>query len=174
MIRLQIILLLLFFIYCTSSKVHNKEDLIGLTKQELIEKFKIDSATRHPKIDSTLSYFNNKKVIVKIGPPNFEYGSEAKAYYMRTIMNNFNPIRRCYYNVLKYDSTCNGYINISVIVDKDGNVIECKNNESTLGNTDLENCVIDKVTSFKFKLRNATKNTKITYPYQFSLKEKER
>jgi len=96
-------------------------------------------------------------------------GSRSRESIQRVIMQNMSALRYAYNKRLREKPGLSGKINIKFAVDESGGVIFAQLLESTMGDSALEETVVNKVKSLMFeKIDKSGDVTEIIYPFVFS------
>jgi TonB family protein len=115
-----------------------------------------------------------KRGTLKISAPEFVKGGaltggRSKASIMRVVMQNLAALRYAYNKRLREKPGLKGKITVKFAIDEFGKVIFCEVLESTMGDSELETVVVDKVRRWVFeKIDKPGDVTEVVYPFVFS------
>ena len=115
-----------------------------------------------------------KRGTLKISAPDFVKGGaltggRSKASIMRVVMQNLAALRYAYNKRLREKPGLKGKITVKFAIDEFGKVIFCEVLESTMGDSELEATVVDKIKRWVFeKIDKPGDVTEVVYPFVFS------
>ncbi|MFA6032677.1 MAG: AgmX/PglI C-terminal domain-containing protein [Myxococcota bacterium] len=92
-------------------------------------------------------------------------GSLDKELIRRVVQSHRNEIRYCYERALTANPGLWGKISINFIIGAKGDVQSSKVKESTMGNADVENCIAQKVKTWRFPEPKGGGIVVVTYPF---------
>jgi TonB family protein len=115
-----------------------------------------------------------KRGSLKISAPEFLKGGaltggRSKASIMRVVMQNIAALRYAYNKRLREKPGLKGKITVKFAIDEFGKVIFASVVESTMGDSELETIVVDKIKRWVFeKIDKPGDVTEVVYPFVFS------
>ncbi len=86
----------------------------------------------------------------------------------RVVRRHQNEIRYCYERELQRDPNLHGRIAVQWIIDGTGTVARATIQDSTMGNSNVENCIIVRVRRWRFPEPRGGGVVQVTYPWIFS------
>ncbi len=96
-------------------------------------------------------------------------GGRTKASIMRVVVQNMSALRYAYSKRLRDKPGLKGKVTIKFAIDEFGKVIFCQVVESTMGDSDLEASLLDKIKRWVFdKIDKPGDISEVTYPFVFS------
>ncbi len=94
-------------------------------------------------------------------------GGLDKETVQRYIRSKMGQIRWCYKTELQKDRALEGKITVQFFISPSGKVSNSKIQASTLGNANVERCIIDKVTNWRFPSSKQGAGAVVSYPFIF-------
>jgi len=94
-------------------------------------------------------------------------GSLSKEIIRRVIRRNINAVRYCYEKELIKNPALSGKLIVNFIIAADGRVQQARIDSSTIGNKQVEKCIIYAVRRFKFPKPQGGGVVRVNYPFIF-------
>lgn len=94
---------------------------------------------------------------------------ERKSLIMRTIADNYRDLKTCYNDGLKKNSEMKGKVTMGWAMDAQGRVLGAEVQTSQLGNKQVEKCMVDRLSGWRFPSQAKLSGAKdrMTYTFQF-------
>jgi hypothetical protein len=94
-------------------------------------------------------------------------GNLDRAHLEKGIAENFGQIRRCYEERLVKDPDLAGIVEMKFMVAKDGSVSSAMVKRSSLRDSEVEECLVDRLLYLRFTPRNGGGIVGVSYPFVF-------
>lgn len=121
--------------------------------------------------DRTVVKANYKSIQYDDAPdPNLEGegGGELERQDIEIVLKQrMGLIRRCYTRELRRDPTLQGTLKVRFVIDEDGSVKYSALRGSQLGNSIVEDCVVDEIKKLRFPMPRGDGTVIVTYPFSF-------
>lgn len=105
---------------------------------------------------------------VILAPTPIVQGSMDRGLVRREVRRNINQIRFCYDQGLARDASLAGRITVEFTIGTTGVVTTASVLTSTMGDTQVEQCVVERVRRMRFPAPNGGGTVSVRYPFTFS------
>ena len=95
-----------------------------------------------------------------------------KSLILKVVNRNKGQLRFCYEQGLQTDSSLNGLVTISWIIDSNGHVKTAKIKKTALKNKFIEDCMIRRLKTWKFSIPKNSRDISVSFPFMFSPNKK--
>ncbi|MCK6507652.1 AgmX/PglI C-terminal domain-containing protein [Myxococcota bacterium] len=84
------------------------------------------------------------------------------------VKQQMSPIRQCYNRELQRDASLSGKVVVWFLIEADGGVSKVRLKETTMGNSIVEDCIVDQVATMTFPKPQAGKVVPVSFPFSFT------
>ena len=108
-----------------------------------------------------------RPIRMTLGPNPSIQGSMDRGVLRRVVRRHVNQVRYCYEQGLRRNPSLAGRVSVELVINPAGVVSTAQVRSSTLGDVQVEQCIVSAVRRIRFPARGGTGTVRVTYPFTF-------